>query len=401
MNALTTLDPATPEGRAALRQRQDGWLPDKQRAFLEGIARGLTVAQACRLVGMSPASAYAFRQRAAGAAFALGWRAANLLARDHVADALLARAIEGQVETLTRVDGSTVSRHRYDNRLAATMLARLDRQAEESPAADHHAARLVAQEWEAYCDGLEQDDGPLRAGLFVGLRAAADERDGDLTAMVRLARADRFRRTGAALAAEVDVADLDPARRAEWTAEQWLRAEAAGLLALAPAPDPEPADDDDARGSPLCQLRSEDADAEDEVEDEYVPVWEEDEEVWLTSFPPPPRFDGLQEGFPGDEGYRRELTEEEAFVIKATLGEDRGARVRAQIVERDRWFLAASMRLVTPGEPLDPAALEEAARASAAFDDADGDDADLPDGETANGLPRVAAGEGSGREDSD
>jgi len=88
-----------------------GWPPDRQRAFLEGVAEGHIVESACRLVGMAPSSAYALRRRAACVGFALGWRAANLLAREKVADTLLAQAIDGQVETLTRADGATFSRH--------------------------------------------------------------------------------------------------------------------------------------------------------------------------------------------------------------------------------------------------------------------------------------------------
>lgn len=368
MTMLTPIEPA--------RVRADGWLPDKQRMFLEGIARGLTVEQACRLVGMSPSSAYAFRQRAAGAAFALGWHAANLRARECLADTLLARAIDGQVETVTRPDGSTVERHRYDNRLAVTMLARLDRQAEDVTAPTHHAARLVAQDFEAFCDQLARDDAPARAGLFVGLRAA-QEPAADLTAMVQLARADRFRRTGASLAEEVDVSDLDPANRATWTAEQWLRAEAAGLLALAPAPAPVPEDVDDAPGSPCSPLsadaagdadtdEADDPDTDDDGEEEYIPVWEEDDDVWMTSYPPPPHFAGEEDGVPGDADYRRELSPEEAFIVKAVRDRDRAPRARALMEERDRWFAAAARRLVTPGEPFDPAALDEAAARFAA-----------------------------------
>lgn len=92
-------------------QRYDGWTPDRQRTFLEAIAEGHTVGSACALVGMAQSSAYALRRRAAGAGFALGWRAANPLAREKVADTLLARAIDGQVETITRADDATFSRH--------------------------------------------------------------------------------------------------------------------------------------------------------------------------------------------------------------------------------------------------------------------------------------------------
>lgn len=358
MNAITTIDPATPEGRLALRHRQDGWLPDKQRGFLEGIARGLTVEQACRLVGMSVSSAYAFRQRAAGAAFALGWHAANLRAREFLADKLLARAIDGQVETVTKPDGSTVSRHRYDNRLAVTMLARLDRQAEDVAAPAHHAARLVAQDFEAFCEQIERDDAPARAGLFLGLRAAQEEADPDLTAMVQLARADRFRRTGASLAEEVDVADLDPATRAGWTAEQWLRAEAAGLIALAPVPEVEDAGDPPL--PPLCP-DTHDADEEDEDDLSRMMVWEQEPGDWRTAFPPPPDFDGDEEGEPGDEEYARELTPEEAEIVLAADAEARRERLAEAAARRDRWFRAAATGRIVPGEPVDLDALEAAA----------------------------------------
>ena len=98
--------------------RHDGWTPDRQRAFLEAVAAGETVERACRLVQLSVASAYALKQRASGQSFALGWRAANLIGREAIADRMLTRAIDGQVETVTRPDGSTYSRHRYDNRTA-------------------------------------------------------------------------------------------------------------------------------------------------------------------------------------------------------------------------------------------------------------------------------------------
>ena len=144
-------------------QRYDGWTPDRQRTFLEAIAEGHTVFTACVKVGMAVSSAYALRRRAAGAGFALGWRAANLIARDKVADTLLARAIDGQVETLTRQNGDTVTRHRFDNRLASTMLARLDRFADrEAGEATHQAARLVAAEFDGFLDLIDRDEGPAR-----------------------------------------------------------------------------------------------------------------------------------------------------------------------------------------------------------------------------------------------
>src|SRR3546814_17302602 len=63
-----------------------------------------------------------------------------------------------------------------------------------------------------------------------------------------------------------DLADLDPAQRAGWTADQWARAEAAGLVAFAPPP-----------ARQLGQLGDEDAGAAapdaDAPDTANYPVW--------------------------------------------------------------------------------------------------------------------------------
>ena len=46
---------------------------ERRRVFLESLAECGVVQDACRAAGMSPASAYALRQRKAGALFALGF----------------------------------------------------------------------------------------------------------------------------------------------------------------------------------------------------------------------------------------------------------------------------------------------------------------------------------------
>lgn len=227
-------------------RRADGWTPDRQRLFLVTLAEGATVEAAAAKVGLSPQSAYSFRQRAAGAAFALGWHAALLLQRQKLADTLTSRAFDGQTDTLTRADGTSVQRHRHDNRLALALLSRLDRLAAADERADRHgeaeAARLVAGEWQRYLDLVAADATPAQAGLFLAARAQATPaptppkphagptagNDHDpvaaLAPVMALARADLYCRARVGTAQEVDVADLDPARRAGWTAEQWTRA---------------------------------------------------------------------------------------------------------------------------------------------------------------------------------
>jgi hypothetical protein len=337
-----------PTDAAGRTLRHDGWTPDRQRAFLEAIAAGETVERACRLVQMSVASAYALKQRASGQSFALGWRAANLLGREAIADRMLTRAIDGQVETVTRPDGTTYSRHKYDNRTAMALLTRLDRMAEQAPAdadaaAHAQAARFVAQDWEAYLALLDADRGPAAAGLFLARRLPDAAARPGMEPVLALARADAFVRTGAGLAEEVATADLDPAQRAIWTGEQWARAEAAGLIRLAPEPDTAPAPQH-------VQLV-------DEEEDEGEPPvwWDEDLREWRTRFAPPPG--ALLErafGKPGEEDYERELTEDELAIAErnhALGATDRTAEAEA---ERQAFFAKLEAEI---------AAAEEAAAA--------------------------------------
>ena len=93
-------------------RKVEGWSAFKQRQFLEFVALGHSVETAARMVQLSYQSAYAFRSSARGAVFALGWRAALLLARDRLADTLLARAFEGQ-------DGDDHARRRQPGRAAS------------------------------------------------------------------------------------------------------------------------------------------------------------------------------------------------------------------------------------------------------------------------------------------
>lgn len=347
---LPTPEDDAPEDGAPtiVSRRADGWSAANQRRFLEAIAEGHGVEAACRCVGLSAASAYAFRRTAKGAAFALGWRAASLVAREAIAETLLVRALEGQVDTYIRADGSEVTRHRHDNRLAMSLLARLDRQVEAAPDADVKAARLVAQEFDAYLDLVTRDEGPARAGLFLARRSGqlgdGGEDPVDLAPIYALAAADRLVRTGVATAGEVPVDDLDPAQRASWTAEQWARAEAAGLLRLAVSAQPDlppdlPQDATDpqaadpraaaivpaAHTAPASQLSQHwrgaglpaEARFADPLHPDAPPLvwWDPVGGEWLTRFPPPDDYDGEEDGEPGEEDYARSLTSLEAYAI--------------------------------------------------------------------------------------
>jgi hypothetical protein len=347
MNAFTPDDfrPAAP-GPAPIPRagRADGWTPDRQQRFLEAISEGHTVHVACAYAGMSSASAYAFRRRAGGAAFALGWQAASLLARDAIADRMLARALEGQEETVTRPNGDVVVRHRHDNRLAMQVLARLDRCAEQGSDRAHREARQVAQEFDAYLTMLDDAAGPAGAHAFL----AARPQEGDPRTAIE--RADRFDRFGAALPRDVATDDLDPADRAHWSAEQWVRAEAAGLLRI--APDKKPST------SQLSQLCDGDT-PEDMRSRADDPVWWcFAQEAWRTSYPPPAGFIGHEEGTFGDD-YERALSADEEEALEAPLRAQAVAQAQVEVVARDAFFgfaggLAAELELDAPEAPEAP-----------------------------------------------
>ncbi|MGK6354605.1 hypothetical protein ACMGDH_05185 [Sphingomonas sp. DT-207] len=328
--------------------RHEGWTPDKQRTFLEAVSEGYTVIQACEIVGLSKQSAYALRGSPRGAGFALGWDAAVIKARDALADELMERAFRGQRDKVDD-DGRIITRHRFDNRLALAMLGRLDRMADaEQAPSTAAAARLVACDFAQYLDLIGRDAGPARAGVFLGARLPAGVEpasDDDLAPIRTLARADRWLRTHTDIAEPLDIADLDPAERASWTGEQWNRAEAAGLVAVAPPPPENVESSQASQPAPPPEPAS-------LLDDLYAPVWwDEHAEEWRTRFPAPEDFDGDEQGDYGDDDYSRELTLEEAKTVAARCEEELAALRAGETLERTAWFAAlAGTTLEQKGE---------------------------------------------------
>lgn len=255
--------------------RIDGWTAERRVTFLGALAEGHTVEAACGCVGLSVASAYALRRRAGGEAFALGWRAACLLARDRLADILTSRAIDGQVDTYTRADGTSVTRHRHDNRLATALLSRLDRLAASepppaaaaTPAGSKSAAPVPAPA--PVPDFEDAEAARLVAGDFAGfLDLVADDGDADAVADF-LGEAHALRNP-----------QLPQLRRFR-KGREWL------------------ADNEDLI---------------DDVADEPV-WWDEEDGQWLTSFAPPPHFEGTHYGRYGEANYARTVLPDEEHAL--------------------------------------------------------------------------------------
>ncbi len=260
----TTFPPPEPGSR---RIRHDGWTPDRIAGFIEALAACGVVADACKSVGLSTQSAYAFRNRRAGRAFAVAWEAVLIhRGRARLGDELLSRSMNGCVEAVHR-DGEIVGeRHRHDNRLSMAVLTRLDRLAERAGDRDAHL-RNVSEDMEDYLDLVEAggdadafiearrpppelervpEPAPARAPGPCG-RPVGDDHDRMAKVMGSLGRRSEH-------AFHIDLADLEELEKEEWSADQMLRAHYSGYLdwldlreadADADADDPEAEESDD------------------------------------------------------------------------------------------------------------------------------------------------------------
>jgi len=264
------------------RLRKDGWDGARMAAFIGTLAETGIVTLACRACDMSSQSAYALRQRQP--LFARAWEAARSLAREKLADELLARSLKGSAEQLLR-DGAIVGeRHHYDNRLAFAILRRLDRQAElgatfrTPPACEiRHPAPAVSGEWQPLLDALSED------------------------------RADDASRLLAAPAAEVDgFGEVD---------------------------DP-----------PIAGVGGDGFD--------HPRIWQcWKTREWRTNYPPPPCFEGVEEGQWDDEDYVRALSEDElAALLAAGIAEAGEPEESVVTIEDDEAERAAFFASLTAGQ---------------------------------------------------
>ncbi|MGQ0660802.1 hypothetical protein [Sphingosinicella sp.] len=239
------------------KPRHDGWTPDAIAAFLHDLAAVGVVEHAARAAGLSAASAYAFRNRRQGRAFAKMWDAILVhRARARIASELQSRAVAGCVSVRKR-DGEVVSEYHYhDNRLAMAMLTRLDRLAEREGESDAHL-RALSEGLDDYLDCLA-DGGD--ADAFVDARRPVEpepevsaplkrrDNDPELTTLARLSGCPDYLDVDPNT---IDVSDIDFTRKSEWDADQWVRVYRSGLMHwLAAGGDP--AGSTAGRGTALC-----------------------------------------------------------------------------------------------------------------------------------------------------
>lgn len=220
------------------KPRHDGWGPEQIGGFLRALAATGVVEHAARTVGRSPQSAYNFRNGRQGRAFARMWDAVLInRTRARVASEISARAIAGCV-SVRKKDGVVVSEYHYhDNRLAMSLLTRLDRLAEREAASEAHL-RALSEDLDEFIDCLAsggdsdafvEERRPPEPEPGSAVEALGDEalmrlielrrqEDGDDDELDDLAPED------------VEIRDLDPSQRASWTEEQWSRARRGGFV---------------------------------------------------------------------------------------------------------------------------------------------------------------------------
>ncbi|MEJ7934727.1 hypothetical protein WG907_10715 [Sphingobium sp. AN558] len=322
--------PAPHVPTAAEQTRADGWSPARQRRFVETLAATGIVRLACEACRITPRSAYNLRIRRDGAAFRLGWDAAILIARARLADDLLARAITGSEEVIRKDDDNReIVRHRHDNRLAMSMLARLDRMADCPPeGSDAALARVVAQDFAAYCDLFCPQDEALAEGEREGLPCPGAEPSARLMEDARLL--------------DGSMPDLPPpepdcaAAILSPGASAALFVAARMALARAEPPPLHPLQGRCELPAPVDLMTLPPEDAADRLRGLW---WDDEQQGWRTDYPPPPGFDG-EESAPDyviDE-YERGLTEAEEAAVLARQQAEHAPYLAAAARARDMFF---------------------------------------------------------------
>ena len=310
---------------AADQVRADGWSPARQRLFLETLAATGIIRSACDAAQISTRAAYALRIRRDGAAFRLGWDAAILIARARLADELLARALTGQEEVIRKdADAGEITRRRHDNRLAMSMLARLDRMADSPPeGSDAALARVVAQDFAAYLDMLcPPEAAPEKAEAA---HPTAQDRQED--ALPDPCPSDSLEATATALSPGASAALFIAARMA---------------LHEGKKADPHPSHEH-------CELRPQIVDRATLPPDEAAARlrgawWDEEREAWRTDYPAPPGFDGEESGDLYDiDAYERDLTPQESEALALLAEAQRRPYEAAAALARDAFFGFAAL----------------------------------------------------------
>jgi len=214
------------------------WTPEKQRTFLEALARCGSVKASAAYVGMSRESAYRLRRRQEGRAFDRAWDAALIHARDLYAETLLETGLNGWTETVWYHGEEVGERTRFSPGLLLAALARLDAKADGLDLAGE-PVREAAADFDAMVEAIGAGD-DCSAMLEAQDRTAQTRRAppqnpcksglSDDELLNRLEMFQERERIAAMAPEDVDTSDLDPYEADDWDDLQWARAERSGMM---------------------------------------------------------------------------------------------------------------------------------------------------------------------------
>ena len=271
--------------------RHGGWSGEKMANFCEILAETAVVAEACDQVGMGTSSAYALRRR--NPVFAAAWDAALTIARERLADTLLARAMEGNSELIYR-DGEIIGRRDVlDNRLGLAILRRLDRLAETGRATSVRGEPAAAPAVRPEC----------RRGANAPAIIPESFDWQHMVDALRTGEPDDIARALAVLKSyEVDEVDDPP------------------------------------------NSLNEEGNGEAEVDFSLRCWFDENSHMWVTDFPPPEGFDGEENGEWSDRDYWRSCTPEETAILEADEKSALDEEIAEDAAKRDLWFALLAER---------------------------------------------------------
>lgn len=104
------------------RNRHDGWTAERQRAFIEALARTGSVSHAAAEVNMATEGAYQLRLHPKAESFSAAWAAALDFGVQRLEDIALERAMNGVPEPVFGSEGQIGERRRYNDRLLMFLL---------------------------------------------------------------------------------------------------------------------------------------------------------------------------------------------------------------------------------------------------------------------------------------
>ncbi|HEU0044346.1 hypothetical protein [Sphingomonas sp.] len=114
--------PATSFTPVEVRPRHDGWTPARQVAVVQALAACGCVEEACAAVGMSPRSFYDLRARPGADSFRQAVELALDVGVQRLSDAVIGRAIHGEVTPIFYKGEQIGEKRRFDNQLAMFVL---------------------------------------------------------------------------------------------------------------------------------------------------------------------------------------------------------------------------------------------------------------------------------------